>query len=71
MHCRLNVLMAEHDPPLNQTQLMEKTGLSNHTVGKLFNNTFKRVDRSTVEALVRFFNCDLSELFVLKEVAND
>ncbi len=67
MHCRLRVLMAAHEPPLNQTQLIEKTGLGNHTVGKLYNNTFRRVDRETVETLCDFFKCGIADLFDLKD----
>ena len=68
MFCRLRVLMAEHEPPLNQTQLIEQTGLGSHTVSKLFNNTFTRVDKSTIETLINFFDCGLADLFVEKEI---
>ena len=68
MHCQLRVLMAQHDPPLTQSALMELTGLGSHTVSRLANNTFNRVDRSTVETLINFFDCDISDLFKAKEV---
>ena len=71
MYCRLAVVMAEHDPKLSQRRLSEETGLGVSTIGRLFNNTFDRVDRNTVEKLCNYFDRELSELFVLKEVDED
>jgi putative transcriptional regulator len=71
MRSRLRILMAEYDPPLTQTQLIEQLGLGNHTISKLFNNTFRRVDTDTVEKLCSFFNCGIADLFELKEVPSD
>lgn len=65
MKSRLRVLMAEHE--MSQTDLIEKVGLGSHTVSKLYNNTFKRVDTDTVEKLCEFFKCDISDLFVLRD----
>jgi putative transcriptional regulator len=67
LHCRLRVLMAEHEPPLTQSALIEATKLGSHTVSRLCNNTFNRVDKSTVETLLTFFQCDIGDLFVTKE----
>jgi DNA-binding Xre family transcriptional regulator len=71
MYCRLKVLMAEH----NQTQrsLSEALGLGTHTISKLYNNTFQRVDRETIHKLINFFGCPLEGregLFMLKEDAD-
>lgn len=57
MKCRLKVLMAERD--LIQADLVRDLGLGSHTVSKLYNNSFKRVDRSTVETLMNYFDCPL------------
>lgn len=56
---------------MNQTQLREATGLGNHTVSKLYNNRFERVDRETIEKLCDFLGVDVSELFVLKDEESD
>jgi putative transcriptional regulator len=67
MHCRLAVLMAERDPSLSQRKIAEATGLGKSTVGRLFNNSFDRVDRKTVEKLCDYFRLDqITDLFVLR-----
>lgn len=67
MYCRLAVLMAEKDPRLSQRKLAEETGLGLATVNRLFNNTFDRVDRRTIETLCDYFKRDIGELFVLRD----
>ena len=67
MHCKLRVLMAQHDPPLTQTALIERTKLGNNTVGRLVNNSFSRLDVATVNTLLNFFDCDISDLFEVRE----
>ena len=69
MHCRLRVLMAEQDPPLTQTDLVQRLKLGSHTVSKLYNSTFRRVDAETVEKLCDFFECGIQELFELRDSA--
>lgn len=66
MRCKLRVLMAQQNPPLTQKALMEATGLGSHTVSRLANNSFTQVNRSTVETLVNYFNCDIADLFEVK-----
>lgn len=68
MFCRLAVLMAEKDPQLSQRQLAKETGLSPTTVNKLFTNKFERVDTHTVETLCDYFNADIGDLFILREI---
>ncbi|XGB43223.1 MAG: helix-turn-helix transcriptional regulator [Nodosilinea sp. LVE1205-7] len=63
--CRLRVLMAGHEPPLTQTALTEATGLGSHTISRLVNNRFDRIDRSTIETLVDFFGCEIGDLLTL------
>lgn len=68
MKCRLKVLMAEKD--LTQQDLVKQLGMGSHTVSKLYNNSFKRVDRDTVEKLISYFQCSLEGkdgLFVIEE----
>lgn len=55
--------MAEQLPPINQSQLIEDLELSSHTVNKLYNNSFSRIDKKTVEKLCEYFNCNISDLF--------
>lgn len=65
MRCRLRVLMAEKE--ITQTQLRESLGLGSHTISKLYNNRFDRVDRETIEKLCDYFGIEVGDLFVLKD----
>lgn len=65
MKCRLRILMAERE--ITQVQLREALGLGSHTVSKLYNNRFDRVDRETVEKLCDYFGVSVGDLFVLKD----
>lgn len=65
MRCRLRVLMAERE--ITQLQLRESLGLGSHTVSKLYNNRFDRVDRETIEKLCDYFDVEIGELFTLKD----
>lgn len=64
---RLAVLMAERDPRLSQRELAQKSGVSPMAVNRLYNNDFKRVDTDTIEKICAFFDCELSDLLVLKD----
>jgi putative transcriptional regulator len=68
VHCKLAVLMAEKDPRLSQKRLAEETGLGMMTVRRLFLNDFTRVDTHTIEELCKYFNCEVGDLFELREV---
>lgn len=70
MHCRLAVFMAKRIPPLTQKQLAKDTGLSPTTINQLYQNKFTRIDVDTVDAICKYFNCEVGELFVLKKKDN-
>jgi putative transcriptional regulator len=57
--------MAERE--ITQTQLRESLGLGSHTISKLYNNRFDRVDRETIEKLCDYFSIEVGDLFVLKD----
>ena len=63
--------MAEQEPPLSQTDLINRLSLGSHTISRIYNNTFQRIDAETVEKLCDFFGCKLADLFELKEKNND
>lgn len=71
MYCRLAVLMAEKDPKLSQRKLSDDTGLGVTTINRLFNNTFDRVDKNTVEVLCNYFGRSVGDLFVMREESSD
>jgi putative transcriptional regulator len=68
MYCRLAVLMMEKDTRLSQRELSRATGVSKDAIGRLHNNDFNRVDTDTVNTLCNYFNCEIGDLFVMKEV---
>lgn len=68
MFCKLAVLMAEKDPQLSQRQLAKETGLSPTTINKLFTNKFERVDNNTIETLCGYFDKEIGDLLVLRDV---
>lgn len=51
---------------MTQTALIEALKVGPHTISRLYNNTFKRVDADTVEKICEYFDCDLTDLFELK-----
>lgn len=71
VRCRLVVLMAEQDPPLTQTRLRQETNLSPTIINRLFHNTFQRVDVKTVRTLCNYFNCEVGDLFVMREIEEE
>ena len=79
MICRLAVLIDERNAQLSesgqtsqrlsQRKLAEHVGIATTTLNRLYNNSFERVDSNTVEKLCHFFECEVGDLFVLKEAA--
>jgi len=68
MSCRLAVLMAEKDPQLSQRKLSDQTKLGLTTINRLFTNKFERVDVHTLETLCEYFNTEVGNLLVMREV---
>jgi len=56
---------------LTQRRLAEETKIAATTLNRLYNNTFDRIDVRTVQTLCDYFECEIGELFVLKEVRHD
>lgn len=69
MYCRLRVLMAEREPKVTQQQLSEALDMGISTINRLCTNKFTRVDVSTIEKLCEYFECELWDLFVLRDAA--
>jgi len=71
MYCRLAFLMLEKDTKLSQRQLSRELDISLGTINKLYNGRpfTGRVDSEVVEKICNYFQCDISDLFELVEVA--
>lgn len=69
LYSRLPHLMVEKDPRLNQRQLSRKLNLSHSTINKIYNGQPMkcRIDPETVEIICNYFDCEVGDLFVLKE----
>jgi putative transcriptional regulator len=63
---KIRLLMAIHEPPLNQARLAKETGLSPTTINALYLNKFQAISSSTIEVLCNYFQCELSDLLELK-----
>jgi len=72
MHSRLPYLMVNKDPDLTQRQLAKDLKLSHTTINKLYNGRpmTSRIDPDVVEKVCGYFNCEVGDLFELKETAN-
>ncbi len=69
MYCRLGFLMLEKDTKLSQRQLSRELKISLGTINKLYNGRpFNgRVDSEVVEKLCDYFQCDVADLFELRD----
>jgi putative transcriptional regulator len=75
MKCQLPILINRYNnhafeagqERLTQASLSQKTGIATSTVSRLFNNTARRYDASTVEVLCHFFNCGVGDLLALSD----
>lgn len=78
MICRLPSLIDERnlklseagklDKRLTQRKLAEDIDVATTTLNRLYNNDFTRVDVNTIERLCNYFECEVGDLFVLREV---
>ncbi len=55
---------------LSNRQVAIETGLSKVTVDKYVNNQIIQYDANVLEVFADYFNCDIDELLVFKEVEN-
>ncbi|WP_256091112.1 helix-turn-helix transcriptional regulator [Nostoc sp. KVJ20] len=70
MICKLKQLMEAEN--LTQTAVVEATGLSPATIGKLYRNQVGRFDENTVKSLCKFFNLkSINELLEIEWEVND
>lgn len=51
---------------LDIASLSEKTGVSQSTIRSLIRGRLKRIDSLTTGKLVKFFDCQLNDLYVMK-----
>ncbi len=59
---RLRALLAAHDPPMSQSEIARRSGVSLVTVNAIANNRTTRVDLETLDALCRVLKVDPGEL---------
>lgn len=59
--CHLSRLMGEKK--LKIVDVARETGVNRGTVTRLYHETASRVELETIEALCRFLECDVGDLF--------
>jgi len=59
--CHLSRLMGERK--LNASEVARATGLHRNTVGALYFERASRIDLDAIDALCRYFECTVSDLF--------
>lgn len=60
----VNLYRVKWNQKYTQEDIMNATGLSKKTVGQLFSGKHYNYRLSTLEAICKFFNCDISEILV-------
>lgn len=69
IRCRLSELMGIHK--LKVADVARATGLPRSTVTALYKETAERIDLSAIDALCRYFNCDVGDLFRFEPSQSD
>lgn len=60
---RLQALLDAHDPPMSQSELARRSGISLVTVNGIANNRTKQVSLDTIDRLARALQVEPGELF--------
>ena len=63
--CRLKDFLEERE--LTQQRFAADAGLSPTTVGQLYRNSFRRLDNGTIEAVCRYFEVQLGDMFYISD----
>ena len=61
IRCRLSTLMGQRK--LKVADVVRATGVPRTTVTALYKETAERIDLDSIEALCRYFECDVGDLF--------
>lgn len=61
---RLQELLDEHDPPMSQSELARRSGVSLVTVNGIANNRTSQVSLKTLDALARVLQVEPGDLIV-------
>jgi len=62
--CHLSRLMGERR--INITELADATGLNRNTITLLFHESAKRIDLEALEALCRYFDCEVGKMLEIR-----
>ncbi|NFH99491.1 helix-turn-helix transcriptional regulator [Clostridium botulinum] len=61
----LRIQMAIHK--MNISELSELTGIRRQTISNYYNETYKHIVKEHLEAFIRVFKCDITDLLEWKE----
>jgi len=62
----LPVLMAQHNPPLNQAEVARQSKVSPTTINQLYNDSLQRMDKSLCERLHVAFGWTPGDIWVVE-----
>ncbi|MGG6242550.1 helix-turn-helix domain-containing protein [Nodosilinea sp. AN01ver1] len=62
----LPVLMAKHEPPLNQAEVARRSKVSPTTINQLYNDALQRMDKSLCERLYGAFGWTPGDIWVVE-----
>lgn len=62
--CNLKILMAKYNT--TRKELSEKTDIGLNSIGRYINNDWVKFDKEHMDALCKFFDCDISELITFE-----
>lgn len=62
----LPVLMARHQPPLNQAEVARRANVSPTTINQLYNDSLQRMDKSLCERLFSTFGWTPGDIWVVE-----
>lgn len=79
--CRLPILLGEYNVQMSTEgrekdrltlrELAQEIGVAHTTITRLNKGGFARVDVETIEKVCMFFDCELQDLLVLKDVSSE
>lgn len=62
---KLRIQMAIHK--MNISDLSEKTGIRRQTISNYYNETYKHIVKEHLEAFIKVFNCNITDLLEWKD----
>ncbi len=63
--CHLSKIMGERR--ISIAELARETGLGRNTISRLYNETFKQIDKEALDKICAYLDCEVGQLLEHKE----